>query len=381
MRFSRSVANRSGLLSKKSFTSVVILLPLIWLTTMALWTGFTSTVATHSPSTVRMGGGGTIKGAGLDGGVGAPISPLQVDCELLLATEVATASLPGSYLDDLFEVVRTTTPVPFNMSIYSSSIDRFVSGDIRTYGCWECEFVRRVVHALQRHPGAFLLDLGGNIGMMSLSAAAAGHDAYVWEPFRRNFLHLCRSVMANEGFVDRVHLFNRALSRQEAVVQFNSIGTSDNKGGIAVYKATTDLMEQVKNGTLLSAGAIPVVENVDFAHAVPLDSFLPWLPPRGRPLVVKVDVEGSELEALAGAMGYLEQHKGNILLATMEMNYPLMQEHPEDADAVVRFFLSSGMKAITREGPLADDWREWRDLPDRFDIMWVKPGEEYWQVQ
>jgi FkbM family methyltransferase len=266
---------------------------------------------------------------------------------------------------------------------------------MKEQGCWECDIVQFMLDAMDRSSSnaPFLLDMGGNIGMMTLASAASGYDTYTFEPFKNNFRHICRSVTANDGFSSRVHLLNRALSNEDTIVEFHNQVNSGNFGGISVSKKVGTVDENgtnpssstsVRSGGGSAATATTAttigIENIDYAHAIRLDSLLPWLPPPSdnRAIAIKIDVEGSEMPALLGTLGYLEQHTQRIVFASMELQLQIMEGVPNDADTVIQFFLSKcGMKPMRIDNgvlvPIEEDWRSWSRYRNVLDLIWIRP--------
>jgi len=183
--------------------------------------------------------------------------------------------------EDVF--VETTTPEPFSMNIHDPSKD-VVSSHIHRNGCWECDHVRGMLEALEAHPRSYFLDVGGNIGMWTLTAAAAGIPTVTIEPSVENYSRICKTVHRN-GWQNsnRFHLLTVGASDAAATFRLNV--PSGNKGGTSLVAA---------------AEADPAAEGV--IQTVPIDSLHL---PTDRPVVMKVDVEGHELKALLGARGFL----------------------------------------------------------------------------
>ena len=118
-----------------------------------------------------------------------------------------TAGAPNTFDTDGCQWARAyTSGLEWTMCTYASSSDRWISRSIQDFGAWEPLLVGHVLATLRAHAGSRLLDLGGNIGIYALAAAAAGHGVDVWEPMPQSARMLLRSAQVN-GFADRLTLY------------------------------------------------------------------------------------------------------------------------------------------------------------------------------
>ena len=163
------------------------------------------------------------------------------------------------------------------MNIYNPSKDG-VSKEIFDKGCWECGHLKDMLRALSSHPDSYFLDIGGNIGMWSLTAAAANYESFTIEALPDNCKRFCKSVEKN-SFHNVTHLMNVAATSEAARFRMNV--PQGNVGGTRVYPVGEDT-EDGDNGVVMG---------------IPIDSLNL---PMNRPVVMKIDVEGHELQALLG---------------------------------------------------------------------------------
>ena len=96
-------------------------------------------------------------------------SPHLVDCKEM---EAALTNEPET---GVFK--QTLTEPSFLMNIHNPSNDG-VSKIIFDEGCWECSHLKEMLKALSKYDDSYFLDIGGNIGMWSLTAAAANHQTF-----------------------------------------------------------------------------------------------------------------------------------------------------------------------------------------------------------
>jgi FkbM family methyltransferase len=159
------------------------------------------------------------------------------------------------------------------------------------HGCWIGTYERELQHILVRtvRPGQVVWDIGANVGFFALLAARlvgpSGRVIAV-EPVPRNLELLHRHLMLNH--VGNVTVLPQAVSDSRGTVRFDtrhspSMGRIDASGSIEVIVTTID--ELVATG-------IPA------------------------PQVIKMDIEGAESRALAGASQTLREHRPLVLLST-----------------------------------------------------------------
>jgi FkbM family methyltransferase len=257
------------------------------------------------------------------------------------------------------QFVKTKTASPFDMSVYPVDKDKVISKRIVDDGCWECHIVKLVTDAREQHPKSFLVDIGGNIGMFANSAAAMGQNVFVFEPLQTSYDHICRTVEKN-GFHDRLNLFRVAATRSLTKVQIHNFARQ-NMGGTL----TRVIDDQQLDGE----------EGVDFAVGIPIDSVRDVFP-RDRPAILKIDVEGNEIEALMGAKDFLQT--ADIILAVMELRPPVLGK--PDTDFIFQIFSEKGLKPMLNNNgtliPMEGDpsgWEKQFNLQRLFDMAWVRP--------
>jgi FkbM family methyltransferase len=180
------------------------------------------------------------------------------------------------------------------MCLYSGTLDSSgVSAAVKKHGCFECGLVRfmlqRLRDASSRH-GATLVDIGANVGMYTLAAAAAGHTAHAFEPTPLTVQKLLRSIEVN-GFGPLVTLYPMCLGASRAAV---ALAKSDNNQGFLSHRAGAGRVQ------------LPMLR---------LDDVL--APIEARDVFLKMDIEGGECEAEKGMQAFLNRTR-RIVGAVME---------------------------------------------------------------
>lgn len=275
-----------------------------------------------SPPEIKRGDQATTAGGSdkSSAAVATKFIPEEADCG-----SVDKASLGKPF------ILTTKTNPSFQIMTHDPDYE-IMSTMIRKHGCFECEMLELAKEQLLKHDGAYLLDIGGNLGLFSLLAASVGRHAYTFEPFPNNWQRLCQSMALNK-LESNIHLYNVALGDTEDDLffhgpknNFGAVGTVPiNNANNLIYRNATD--EDVANRF----------------KARRLNQFAPVLPSPSTPMVLKVDVEGSECAALLGGMDWLEQ--ANIVWAVVETSpYNMKRRCFPQHEKLVTMFANKGLK-------------------------------------
>lgn len=168
--------------------------------------------------------------------------------------------------------------------------DVFVSTAIEDRGNWEGSSTAIVLQLLRNE--ADFIDVGANIGWYTLVAAHAlagrGH-VHSFEPDPAHLVKLRANVAVNR--LDNVTVSELALSDHSgtATLHLNALNRGDNS---LLPLATRRGSATVKLGRLDDCSGLS----------------------RERPLIIKIDVQGSEIDVLAGARTLLESYPHEIVL-------------------------------------------------------------------
>lgn len=237
---------------------------------------------------------------------------------------------------NFIQISNTTFPAGgknFLMSTHDP-MKEVIAMKIRSQGCFECNILRSLLSALEKSTHASLIDIGGNIGMYSLHAASRGRSSVAFEPFEKNHEKFCHSILHNPGFNDKIKLVPAALINDSTIkyVEFDK-----RMFDTAVYRQGSG-QKNFGSMTVNGRNDKPSGEiGKDFAFAITLDYLQDIggiLPEPGSHVVLKVDVEGSECKALAGALDYLS--KVHIDYVALEWSCSRIEEcsHEEGGTAV-----------------------------------------------
>jgi FkbM family methyltransferase len=181
----------------------------------------------------------------------------------------------------------------------------------------------RVLEGLVQ-PGAWLVDVGANIGFFTVRFAqwvTGGGRVVAIEPERTNFERL-QHALRKRGLLDRVETIQAVAAESEGVLRLavNPLHPADHR------IASTGL--EVKALTL---------DQVLAAHA--------WPPVA----LIKIDVQGAEHRVLSGARETLRRLRPSVLV---EVDDQALRAMNTSAEAVLQFFAQAGYEPRTwkREG-------------------------------
>jgi len=217
----------------------------------------------------------------------------------------------------------------WQMCTYNRSSDVWISRRIQQHGCFECDGVLRMLGALRSAAdatlaqpvrrkrttdceidrtgsGPMIIDVGANIGMYSLAAAAACFEAVAFEPVPQNALRVLISARRNAFDSRRLRLFIVGASDGFGTA---AMGESDSNQGAVAHKPTALAIDEA------SASAAAAAAHIALA---PLDAVLPADVLQGaRPIFLKMDVEGAECRALRGLRRWLSNGNGTRIVGAL----------------------------------------------------------------
>lgn len=310
------------------------------------------------------------------------LDSLVVDC----------ASLQPNLPTDGFYVNATSTFATFTMNIHDPQVDGTVSRHIQDDGCFEKPLVDLLHTAMRKSSqdaDPILMDIGGNIGMYSLSTAALGYKVVTFEPFSLNYGRICNSILRNDHFQDRIRLY-------QAAVSFDATGGDDDVLGIIIPDTGTRNFGAVgipRDSKYDLSTNINKVEGVDYARKVSLSFLhkqgqLESLVKNEAPIFMKLDIEGGECDALLGSLDMIRAT--NVVYVQMETSYKRLGPNKSckegyDFGDIVKV-LASEKKLLpyqynNKTGELDElspnGWRTWKQHGDKpimgkFDVIWKR---------
>lgn len=192
---------------------------------------------------------------------------------------------------------------------------------IHTGNTYEPELTWKILETLKKKERPVMLDIGANIGLISLNVLAALPHVHIFafEPGPHQFSYFKKTILDN-GLRDRISLENAALSFESGKADF-SVHESAHASGDGFFDTGR-------------AGRAKKIE-------VQVKTLDEWWHAAGQPAVdvVKMDTEGAEYWVLQGARSFLGACKPIIFLEISEEN---LQMYPYDAMMIMDFFTENG---------------------------------------
>jgi FkbM family methyltransferase len=183
-----------------------------------------------------------------------------------------------------------------------AALGRISSWRARTFSIKEPETLEWIENFL---PGETLLDVGANIGLYSLYAAAHGVNVFAFEPSAQNYALLNLNIIAN-NFDTLIKAF--PVSCHDSI-SFSSINLSSIEWASALSSFDVPLDQH---------GNMYTPAFVQGSVGIPLDFFCSSL--SLAPEYLKIDVDGNELHVLRGALKLLGSSSLKSILVELNPN-------------------------------------------------------------
>jgi FkbM family methyltransferase len=199
---------------------------------------------------------------------------------------------------------------------------------------YETEQIARCLQLIEEQRLEWFLDIGSNIGIYSLLVAKHRPQMdriCAFEPDPANYHQLCGNIFLN-GFWDNIEVRRLGLSNQAGDASFlKNLGSSTGTSRIAATAPASTRTHRYATVT------IPVET---------LDRVFPRL--TGKRLMLKVDVEGHEVQVLEGARSVLAN---NICYLQME----ILDENADRLDFILEQFQLKRLRSIGADVYLTND--------------------------
>jgi len=172
-----------------------------------------------------------------------------------------------------------------------------------------------------------------------------------------------------------VTLFGVALSDKEQILDLRPSAMGNLGSTMASPGSSSSLINNSPNND--------EQKYVTFSPGIQLDKMSQYLP-RGRPVVLKVDVEGAECDALSEGLDYLSSL--SIEYVSIEWSYKRLQTC-KNREALFDLFLNNGLKPFLHVSASGDEvnfemldhkniegWKQRGNFPNvgLYDIVWSK---------
>ncbi len=182
--------------------------------------------------------------------------------------------------------------------IYLNLLDRSVSrfALLERYEPQETEIVRALLE-----PGCTFIDIGANIGWFTLQAASiigSKGRIYSFEP-RQDIFNLLK-MSVEDSHLKFVNVYNNALGSSRGKATLGWHEQSTNLGGSRIAQFSGE----EKKGLVTQKVSLIALDDIDL---------------QGKVKLIKIDVEGYELEVMKGAKRVLKSHRP-IVLSEVQLN-------------------------------------------------------------
>ncbi len=188
---------------------------------------------------------------------------------------------------------------------------RIMSGPLKNF-LWDIDtdyryvlgnYEDKTVDLLKQHiqKGKAFYDLGANSGFFSLVANELGMRVYAFEPIPQNVQLFTKHLTLNNKEKE-ITLFPYAVCDKSRTLQFtNDANLAANTYTASNYTKTSNFID---------------------VKGISLDEFLDDNQTLLKPSLMKIDVEGAELDVLIGAKDTLIKYSPTILLSTHDIHIP-----------------------------------------------------------
>ena len=241
---------------------------------------------------------------------------------LSFGESIRTCSLQHSLPNPLLVVESKTSP-SFLATLHNPSEDIFISGSLFSedasgiFMIDELEQLRQIIETTPSKStlSNVIIDVGANIGMLTLYFASYNYTLYSFEPVPANFEKLQFSACMNK------YVHNRNITPHHYIVSnvagqlFPMVSFYNNKGHSGVLtgeKVGFNVEEMVYKSNLVNTTTLDI-------------SLMHICDPKNRPRMLKIDVEGFEGFVLDGAREFLR--KCPPVYIYIELNKKFIDEH------------------------------------------------------
>lgn len=183
--------------------------------------------------------------------------------------------------------IKVRSPIKFSDAKMDLNLGEFIGYWIFMDGSYEEEWITEIAKMIK---GEVFIDIGANIGVYSLSLFKLAKKIYAFEPEAENYKILINNLEINR--IKNAQAYKIAISNRNT----NKLPLFVNKGNRG-----------------LSSLKIPYTEGKQMVGSITLDSFVKknMITDIG---LIKIDVEGSELDVLIGAPYTLNEIGPPILI-------------------------------------------------------------------
>ena len=204
----------------------------------------------------------------------------------------------------------------------------YISSEVQKNQNFEPQNFKAIHKLLTENKDANVIDIGSNIGIISLQAAAMGRRVLSLDAAISNIQHVCASVMLNKEIgKENINLIHNAVSDNHTQVSF-VMGNNGEFGASFVDE------EKLRKHKIENSFVSFDTQNLVNVNTVLLDDLLELpLIKEFKTVFIKMDVEGFEHKVLGGARKLFQTM--NILGILMEWRWHV--KRPDTKSVILKF--------------------------------------------
>ncbi len=266
-------------------------------------------------------------------------------CKLCQEFDLSKNSTSSETFDCILMRFKPSVPI----CLYSTKRDIYVSRRLRKRGTWERRYVEKMQTWLRQDTNSGLIDLGANLGVYTLTAAAIGHQVLAVEPNIHNIVRLHRA--AQQGQLEtRITLLQNAISNVRGVAKIRY--STNNQGDTQIR-----MMSGQQNGT--------ASKNVEvYTKTIIMNDLTEYC--RFSKAIMKIDIQGFEHKAFQHAEELFKKVQIFKVLMEWEIMAPLAslntsQNERKMVQGMIDFLTSHGYVPRDWNGQNLNlnTWKEW----------------------
>ena len=251
--------------------------------------------------------------------------------------------------------------------IHDPSRDIYISKRLNDGKLWEEHDVNLMLGWLKRDPSLALIDIGANLGVYSLTAAAQGATVVSFEPFPPNSKRFKKSVELS-GLSKMITIIEKGVADRH--YNFSVEENDKNQGRVTLVDKDCGHFYKKVNSKY------NVICSEHTAEAITLDDIpnLTCVKDKIKKALLKIDIEGLERQTIMASSTFWKEIDVPLIQMEWEWFRKVMADTPEEnrkTEDIIRYFADLGYQPHKSNGEklVASNWKSWP-----IDVYFVKDG-------
>ena len=214
-----------------------------------------------------------------------------------------TKLLPSGSLKEILKLFYYNLVTPFGVRFLLSSLKKGANNKMKYYGTYfettnplytEYKVFKIYTHFYQPKKDDVILDLGANIGILSIYfSSLLNEDGQVFaiEPDKKNIQDIGDHLALNPDFSSKIQISNDLIWKEDKPIKFHEDAGVASSVFYKAKKANTVIKNAISLDSWVAKNKL---NKIDF---------------------IKMDIEGSEVEAIQGAMNTIKKYQPNFAIA------------------------------------------------------------------